>query len=120
MAVSFSARADVPPQGGTLSKRQLSALMKDAHSDPQYRRLAGYFAQEADRYDMLASTAEQELQRELAHPSYGSKHPNAAERAHRWYEFYSEQAKLMRDREMEYKRKLTASETAQSSSIHPR
>jgi hypothetical protein len=101
-----SETSDLP----TLSRRQLSTVIKSAHTGAQYRQLAIYFSLHADRFDKLAESRREDLDRQLQHNFGGSKFPNEADRGRRWIDYYVEQARLMRRSEEEFKKKALFAE----------
>ena len=111
VATSLTARA---AEDGHLPTRARSA-----HTSDEYKRLAAYCHHEAERFDNLAAASREELSRELRHPSGSSKFPTAADRARRWNDYYVEQAKLMRSREENFRKRSNPDEQVSSSSVKP-
>jgi hypothetical protein len=80
-------------------------MVRSAHSPSDYARLSEYFTQQAHRFELLALTQQQKLERELEHPTPGTKFPNEADRVRRWRDYYRQQGTRMQSAAMEYKLK---------------
>jgi hypothetical protein len=80
-------------------------MVRSAHSPSDYTRLGEYFAQQALRFELLALTEQHKLERELQHPTPGTKFPNEADRTRRWRDYYRQQESRMKSAAMEYRLK---------------
>ena len=94
-----------------LSRRALQSMIRSAHSPSDYTRLSEYFTQQARRFELLALTEQQKLERELEHPTPGTKFPNEADRARRLRDYYRQQGSRMKSAAMEYKIKAAPVDT---------
>lgn len=85
-----------------LSRHALQDMVRSAHSPSDYARLCKYFTQQARRFELLALSEQQKLERELEHPTSGTKFPNEADRARRWRDYYRQQGTRMKSAAMKY------------------
>ena len=71
-----------------LSRRDLNALLRTAHTDAEYSRLASYFHERARQFHTLEHATREQMDRALKVGSY-SKYPSEYERTRTLWMYYT-------------------------------
>ncbi len=91
--------------GSSYTRSQVKELARTAHSQGQFKALAGYFGQQHKTYMQQAEDAKREWERRSVGVSGNrSKYPTPAEWAHISYEYYMSKASKASELEAKYSR----------------
>ena len=98
--ISVGSASKQPPH---YTHQSLKAAMQTAHTTTDFKTLALYFEERSVNFKKLSEEHDNNLHRELEHPTPGTKYPTISDRARRFKEYYLEQSRKSHDRSEHFK-----------------
>ena len=90
-----------------MSKQDLRAKLKNAHTEQEFALLARYFHNQAVAFEELAREQKNELEYALAHPWIGTKYPSSSERARLLLSYFQKKKQQSLAEEHDYELKAS-------------